>query len=253
MKAFMKAIIKRAINKSGWTISRTRNSYPMIPVEASEFQAQLITSCGKLSMTGPVRMWSVLQALDHINRNGIVGDCVECGVWKGGNLALMSLYSKFLGMKNSVIGFDTFDGMPEADEIDEDLFGNSAKDSMKISVKDESITNIHAYATINQVEQNLKLLGVDNVKLVQGKVENTLRVSENVPEQISLLRLDTDWYESTKDELDILYPKLQSGGVLIIDDYGHFKGARKAVDEYFEQHNIWKHYIDYTCRLIVKP
>ena len=81
-----------------------------------------------------------------------------------------------------------------------------------------------------------------------------LKNSKNLPDQISLLRLDTDFYESTKIELEILYPKLSSGGVLIIDDYGHWKGSRKAVDEYFEldKNFMWLHRIDYASRILIK-
>jgi hypothetical protein len=73
-----------------------------------------------------------------------------------------------------------------------------------------------------------------------------------LPEKISILRLDTDWYESTKIELEILYPLLEPGGVLIVDDYGHFEGAKKAVDEYFCDSKPWMQYVDYSCRLIIK-
>ena len=79
-------------------------------------------------------------------------------------------------------------------------------------------------------------------------------IPKNSPEKISILRLDTDWYESTKHELEYLFPRLSSGGILIIDDYGHFKGAKKAVDEYFTKNKIqyFLNRIDYTGRLIVK-
>jgi hypothetical protein len=97
------------------------------------------------------------------------------------------------------------------------------------------------------------MLNAENgVKLIKGMVENTLIKNENLPDKISILRLDTDFYESTKKELEILFPRLATGGVLIIDDYGHFKGAQQAVDEYFEGKDIWLHYVDYTCRLMVK-
>jgi O-methyltransferase len=82
--------------------------------------------------------------------------------------------------------------------------------------------------------------------------EKTLLDDANLPVAISLLRLDTDWYESTKIELEILYPRLVLGGVLIIDDYGHFRGAQKAVDEFFTDQHIWLHRVDYTCRLMIK-
>ena len=79
-----------------------------------------------------------------------------------------------------------------------------------------------------------------------------LALKKNIPKKISLLRLDTDWYESTKIELEILYPLLQKGGILIIDDYGHWGGSKKAVDEFFLDKYVWMHYIDYACRLIIK-
>ena len=88
--------------------------------------------------------------------------------------------------------------------------------------------------------------------MVKGKVENTLTKNENLPKKISILRLDTDWYESTKFGLEVLYPKLSNGGILIIDDYGFWRGAQKAVDEYFKDQHVWMHYVDYSCRLIIK-
>ncbi len=94
-------------------------------------------------------------------------------------------------------------------------------------------------------------LNKKNIIYVEGKVEETL--NENIPEKISLLRLDTDFYESTKKELEILYPKIQSGGVIIIDDYGHWKGCKKAVDEYFsDKKNIFFQHIDYSGLIGVK-
>lgn len=226
---------------------------PKLPVEANDFERALINSCSRLSMTGPIRMWSVLQSLNHIKQNSIDGSCVECGVWRGGNLALMSKYSENLELKQPIIGFDTFEGIPQADEVDKDFLNNSANEIMRNSVKDEKIPNIHCYASLEQVKNNLNKLGINNVRLIKGAVEDTLKVIENIPKRISLLRLDTDWYESTKVELEVLYPRLQSGGILIIDDYGHYQGARKAVDEYFKGKKLWLHYIDYTCRLIIKP
>jgi hypothetical protein len=91
------------------------------------------------------------------------------------------------------------------------------------------------------------------VNLVKGPVESTIPAT--IPDQLAILRLDTDWYESTKHELDHLYPRLVSGGILIIDDYGHWQGARQAVDEYFARQNLKPllSRIDYTCRIMIKP
>ena len=95
--------------------------------------------------------------------------------------------------------------------------------------------------------------GAARIQIVEGRVEET--IPGNVPSQIALLRLDTDWYESTRHELLHLYPLLQSRGLLIIDDYGHWQGARQAVDEYFTAHAAphFLHRVDYTARLLVKP
>ena len=91
-----------------------------------------------------------------------------------------------------------------------------------------------------------------NIILIQGMVENTLLNKDNIPDQISLLRLDTDFYESTKIELEILFPKLVPGGILILDDYGYWSGARKAIDEYFKNTKYWLHYVDPSCRYLIK-
>ena len=94
----------------------------------------------------------------------------------------------------------------------------------------------------------------NNLVFVKGKVEQTLEDEKNIPKKISLLRLDTDFYESTKKEMEILYPRLQNKGVLIIDDYGHWKGSKKAVDDYFKNDLNFKffHRIDYASRLYIK-
>ena len=113
--------------------------------------------------------------------------------------------------------------------------------------------NIWAYSSINEVNDNIKVkVPKNNIKLIKGPVEETLIHKDNIPEKISLLRLDTDFYESTKIELEVLYPKLVKGGFLIIDDYGHWKGSRKAVDDYFNKEVPFIHFVDETCRLIIK-
>ena len=71
---------------------------------------------------------------------------------------------------------------------------------------------------------------------MKGKVEDSLL--KKVPEQISLLRLDTDWYESTKSEMEILFPRVAPGGLILLDDYFRWMGSRKAVDEYIAANNI---------------
>lgn len=166
----------------------------------------------------------------------------------------MRLFSDYLNLSKKVIGFDTFDGMTSPENIDEDYRGRNADVLMKSTLKIENIKNIHAYCSLEQVNRNFDNIGIKkgSINLIKGKVEETLLIPNNLPRKISVLRLDTDWYKSTKIELEVLYPLLVKGGVLIIDDYGHFKGAREAVDEYFKNQKIWLHNIDYSCRLLIK-
>src|SRR5215471_3239517 len=94
---------------------------------------------------------------------------------------------------------------------------------------------------------------MENFKFIVGNVVETVPIE--VPSRLALLRLDTDWYESTRHELEHLYPLLSPGGVLILDDYGHWRGSKKAVDEYLAktQTPILLHEIDYTGRIAIKP
>jgi hypothetical protein len=148
--------------------------------------------------------------------------------------------------------FDTFDGMPPAEAVDRDLQGNAAADLMR--TQDRATSSVWAVAQLDEVRTNMHSTHypADKIKLIRGRVEDTIPLK--APEQISLLRLDTDWYESTKHELIHLFPKLSVGGVLIVDDYGHWEGARRAVDEYIDEYQlrILLCRIDYTGRVAVK-
>jgi O-methyltransferase len=119
---------------------------------------------------------------------------------------------------------------------------------------DKNTSFVWAYSPLDEVKQNLRDTGYqeDQVVFVKGKVEDT--IPRDAPERISLLRLDTDWYESTYHELVHLYPRISVGGVLIIDDYGHWAGARQAMDQYIAENHakLLLHRIDYTGRIAVK-
>ena len=91
-----------------------------------------------------------------------------------------------------------------------------------------------------------------NLTCVKGQVEKTLKIKKNLPKKISILRIDTDWYESTKVELEILFPLLSKNGFLIIDDYGYWSGAKKAVDNYFQKKSVSLFKIDFTSRFVIK-
>lgn len=148
--------------------------------------------------------------------------------------------------------FDTFEGMTAPTAVDADFLRDSAADVLSREDRHKSI--YWAYSPIDEVRRNLERTRYDmrNVFLMKGRVEETLPAS--APQHIALLRLDTDWYESTYHELVHLYPRLAVGGVLVIDDYGHWAGARRAVDQYIEENRLplLLNRIDYSCRIAVK-
>lgn len=217
--------------------------------EISEENKILINSIGEYSLTPLVRRWNLIKSLHYINQNKLEGDIVECGIWRGGNLFLakkiQDLYYK--NIKRTFYGYDTFEGMPEPSVYDGEKVVQIYKNFLK---KGERWTE----ASLDDVENSIKklFLSLDDFNLVKGKVEDTLINKKNLPSKISLLRLDTDFYESTKVELEILYPLLVQKGVLIIDDYGDFIGCRKAVDDYFFDKNVLMISIDKSCRIIIK-
>jgi O-methyltransferase len=148
--------------------------------------------------------------------------------------------------------FDTYEGHPKPDSYhDVDLWGNFAVREWEKHRKTDE-TSDWGYVSIEEVRANLETTGypMDKVVLVKGMVEKTL--SARVPTSLSLARLDTDWYASAKAGLEACWPRLQRGGILIVDDYGHYRGQRKAVDEYFAASPVMLHRVDYSCRTIVK-
>ena len=149
--------------------------------------------------------------------------------------------------------YDTFEGMSAPSQVDKNVQGHAASALLDVQDKKDD-TSIWCYASMEDVQRNLYATGYpkDNLVFVRGKVEDTL--SKNMPGPLSLLRLDTDWYESTKIELELLYPLLVRNGVLIIDDFGFWEGAKKAVVEYFDkiEEPRFLHRIDFTGRILIK-
>jgi hypothetical protein len=206
-------------------------------------------------MTSPERIAVLVEAVRHIVSENIVGDIVECGVWKGGSAMAALLALKSLDCnERDVWLYDTFEGMSSPTSEDISFDGETAADQLK-SQDIESSKSIWCYSPLEEVKTNVGTIGYPEQKIhyVKGRVESNL--PEHAPSQIALLRLDTDWYESTRHELVHLYPLLVSGGVLIVDDYGYWKGSRKAVDEYFVEFGARPLLIriDSTARIAVKP
>ncbi len=201
------------------------------------------------------RLVNTLKSCRYVIDNNITGDFVECGVWRGGNGILAKLLFEQLDSDRAVYMFDTFEGMtaPTEFDIESSTKTHAAK---KFEENRRGPYNDWCFASLEEVKNNFinAELKLDGCSFVKGDVCETLLKSENIPSAISVLRLDTDWYESTKIELEILYPILSKYGILIIDDYGHWEGARKAVDEYFEKQSYKPllNVIDYTGRSMMK-
>jgi len=213
----------------------------------------LYLSCKDFTMTSVERMYSIFNSVRYILKSGIEGDFVECGVWKGGSAMMMLLtLMKYKATDRMIYLYDTFAGMSEPSQRDIALDNLPASEQWKLLQKGD--INEWCYASIDEVKCNLSSTGypTENIKFVPGRVEDT--IPGVIPQSISLLRLDTDWYESTYHELKYLYPKLSVRGVLILDDYGHWKGAKEAAQRYFSENkiNIFLHRIDYTGRIAIK-
>lgn len=199
------------------------------------------------TMTSPARIFAVCAAARYVEANRIAGAFVECGVWKGGSSMAAALTFK---TPRPMVLFDTFEGMSQATEHDRQARTGQLASSMFREAGPRDA--LWCYSPLEEVKRNMDSTGYPAAEItyVKGKVEDTL--PDAAPAQIAVLRLDTDWYESTRHELEHLYPRLAPGGVLIIDDYGYWSGARKAVDEYFCD-SLLLNRIDNTGRMAIKP
>jgi hypothetical protein len=184
------------------------------------------------------RVNATINAVKHVIKNNIEGDFIECGVYKGGQIMAMILALNELKEERDIYLYDTFSGMPAPEKWEvKNKSGSRALDKFNKLKISETSSN-WCRSTINDVRKNVYSIPYNKSKIhfVKGMVEDTLPKNEH--DKISLLRLDTDWYSSTKIELELLFPKLLKGGYLIIDDYGHWSGAKKAVDEYITNNKL---------------
>lgn len=206
------------------------------------------------TMTSRERGYGLWQAVNNVIDNNTPGSFVECGVWRGGSAMLiaLTLLQRGAGWRNIYL-FDTFSGMTEAGEHDSDLHGHHA-DELMAGLKGERVAElVKASAGLEGVRAAMASTGYDmrRIRFIEGDVRQTLKNTQTM--WIALLRLDTDFYDSTLEELRVLYPRVAQGGVMIIDDFGHWQGARRAVEDYFADPQtksrkpmLWA--IDYTGR-----
>ncbi|MBD8876015.1 TylF/MycF/NovP-related O-methyltransferase [Roseibium polysiphoniae] len=257
MRKTMSMIALKLARKLNPEIRQQSQPVVKMPVELSIAEREIIDDviAGGYTMTSVPRLVATLKACRHVVEQDIDGDFVECGVWRGGNAILAKKVFELLGSKKQVFLFDTFEGMTKPTLHDRKT-GTAELAFEKYEATQSNGHSQWCYASLEDVRENFIQSRVDlgNVHFIKGDVAVTLNEGSNVPDKIAVLRLDTDWYESTLVELEILYPRLTVGGAILIDDYGHWEGARKAVDEYFENNtNAPLLYVtDYTGRMGVK-
>jgi O-methyltransferase len=217
-------------------------------------EIEIINKVRKFTLTSPERIVSLINSVKYIVENKIPGDFVECGVWRGGSMMVIALTLIELGITDrNLYLYDTYQGMsePSVEDISHD---NITAEEQLSKVAKSKEYNIWCYSTLDEVKNNLKKTNYQEARIhyIKGKVEET--IPGVLPGKIALLRLDTDWYESTYHELVHLYPLLVAQGILIIDDYGHWKGSKTATDKYFNENkqHLLLNRVDYTCRVAQK-
>jgi O-methyltransferase len=193
------------------------------------------------TMLNPEKLYAFIQAVRYVARNGIQGDIVECGVWRGGAIMAAALtLNQINAEERNFYLYDTFSGMSRPTDKDKACSGTKHLDLIGEFEKKRTGEDSSDWclATIDEVRENLARIPYDQsrFRLVEGKVEDT--IPGVLPGSIAILRLDTDWYESTSHEMQHLMPLLVPKGVLIVDDYYRWTGNKDAVDEYLEQHGI---------------
>lgn len=253
MNVLSKAI-RNLARRAGYALVHCQrdNGYPL---DFTPGEIKLIDAVRPNTKTTPERLHALIHAIRYLHTNQIVGDIVECGVWRGGSMVAAAKTLMESGdASRSLYLYDTFEGMVTPGEFDVSSKGVKATDKFEKRKLGEDSSD-WCYASLEEVTGIMHGTGYpkERIRLVKGKVEQTL--PGQAPERIALLRLDTDWYESTLHEMKTLFPRLTPGGVLIIDDYGDWEGARKAVDEYIAEQglSLLLGRIDDTARIAVKP
>jgi O-methyltransferase len=191
------------------------------------------------TMTHHTRVHFLIQAVRYVDRYRVPGAVVECGVWRGGSMLTVAHTLLRLGVTDRELYlFDTFKGMTAPTERDVRITEGKHADELLAAKGPGPMAWARPgkfVATLDDVKRGFAALDYpqDRIHFVPGRVEDT--VPQHAPDGIAILRLDTDWYESTKHELTHLYQRLSPGGVLIIDDYGTWHGSKEATDEFLEE------------------
>ena len=241
--AVIRHAVKAAARRAGYEIVRA-------PADVDAAVLETVAAVRPYTRTTPARIIALCEAVKYVVDAHIPGDIVECGVWRGGSMLAAARTLLDHGDTSRTLWlYDTFAGMSEPTDVDRRAVDGASAAALLAS--NHHHDQVLALASLKDVERTMarSAYPASSMRYVVGKVEQTLPGS--APESIALLRLDTDWYESTRHELECLMPRMVPGAVLIIDDYGHWEGSRRAVDEYMqgEHPRLLLHRIDYAARI----
>lgn len=203
--------------------------------------SEIIGKCKKFSMLGDIKLTNLMNCVENVNNNNVDGSLIACGVWKGGGCMVM-LYSQLNSDKTrEIFIYDTFEGMTKPSIENDDKKANDVYNSVNSGTYKRPYDKWHtelkwAYCPLDTVKENIFTTNYPKNMLhfIKGNVMETL--NENIPEIVAIVHLDTDFYDSTKKELDVFFPKLSKGGWIIIDDYNTFTGCKKATEEFIMKH-----------------
>lgn len=250
---------KAALRAAGYDVVRTADVSLQQQKHSSDMMQDqgfmaIHELCRDFTCTNMARMYVLYRAVDFIVAADIPGDIVECGVWRGGSAMLCAhALIERSSMERKIWLYDTFEGMSAPSDHDRDWQGQGVRRHWEELERPDGGSDWD-YAPFENVQNSMAETGYPDEKtvFVKGKVEDT--IPDTAPERIALLRLDTDWYESTYHELVHLFPRVSRGGVIIIDDYGYWKGQKQAVDRYFREQGIslLLNRVDYGMRVGVK-
>ena len=234
--------IWRALKTEGRVTSQARDMLMHVrnSVATDDF-ARLYRAVRPYTMSGDARLRGLYESIRETARNKIPGAIVECGTARGGSAALLGLAAKGCDERRPLFVFDTFEGIPPPTAADPD-YEIAAEFTGSFRGELDEVTKLF---------DRLQIRG--GAKFIKGRFEDTIPHTETGP--IAVLHVDGDWYESVKVCLDHLYDRVTAGGIIQIDDYGHWEGARKAVDEFFLARHLRVplRYLDYTGRQFTKP
>lgn len=272
----MKKLISKYLRNIGYEIRKIQKSRAIsfyddinrnIGYEFEKEANEAIKIVRKQTMLPYVNLVTLYEQARYCEKGNIEGDFVECGVWKGGAVGLMALVNlKYGSVRRKLQLFDAFE---EICAPNEKFDGEVAIKEVKQILGRESLTkgeltplrgiydNLGGPGDINECKSLIEdTIGYPSnyVYYHKGWFQNTIPIKSKEIEKIAILRLDGDWYESTKICLDYLFDKVVSGGFVIIDDYGLYSGCKKAVDDFFEMRDefYYLHYSSAACRYFQK-